>query len=203
MLEHEWPCVGAVNIDEERLLILWESEWYSLAEYDSLRADGHKGWLEYAGPQNQLLVAWEPTIETKSAQFHPGALLVHFSIEVERHRRGLLGYVAAKYLDSPASQPCKRLAFLACWKTAPMPKGQFAHLQKVYPSHRGFIIHSEQEKDWIQWEPTWVYYERLDRKKQDILYRLRSDPEALLAQFHRIIIHHSTLLPVKKRLSRA
>jgi hypothetical protein len=183
--------------------VLWESAWYSPMEYHSLRASGHTGWLEYALLEDQLLVAWEPTIERKLVQSRPQALLVDFAIEARRDRPGLLGYVAAKYLDIPFSNGSKRLAFLAYWKTTPMSKRQFLHLQAAYPSHRGHVVHSEQEKVWVQWEPTWVYYEHLDSKKKDFLYPIRDDPEALLARFHRTVIHYSTAVPVLKRLASA
>jgi hypothetical protein len=199
--EEEWPCLGAISIDDESLLVLWESTWYSPKQYHCLRENGHVGWLEYALLEDRLLIAWEPTIEPKSVQSLPGAILADFAIEVRRERPGLLGYVAAKYLNAASSS--KRLAFLAYWKTMPMPEWSFLHLQGAYPSHRGHVVHSEGDKVWIQWEPTWVYYEHLDSKKKKLLYPLRDNPEALLARFHKAVVYYSTAVLVQKRLSGA
>jgi hypothetical protein len=197
-----WPCLGAISIDKTRLLVLWKSTWLLHNEYLSLRADKHQGWLEYALPGNEVLISWEPTIESKTIQFHPEALLVEFLIEERRGRPGLLGYVAAKYLDPPSSTSSggKRLAFLAYWKISPMSKGLFLHLQRTFPSHRGQIIHSEKERVWVQWKPTWVYHEDIDSKRKDSLMSLRADPEALLSRFHTAMVYYSTAVATKKRL---
>jgi hypothetical protein len=199
--QDEWPCLGAISIDEEFLLVLWESTWLSSMEYHTLRANGHMGWLEYALLGDQLLIAWEPTVERKLLQSRPRELLADFVIETRRDRPGLMGYVAAKYLDVFLGNGSTRLAFLAYWKTTSMTKGQFSHLRAVHLSHRGHVVHEEQQKVWIQWEPTWVYYDHLESKKRSILYPMRNDPEALLARFHRTIIHYSTSVLVQKRLS--
>jgi hypothetical protein len=201
--QHEWPCLGAIWIDEECLLVLWESTWLSSVEHHTLRSHGHMGWLEYARLEDQLLIAWEPTIERRLLQSRPEALLINFAIETRRDRPGLIGYVAAKYLDVSLGEGSTRLAFLAYWKTTPMTKGQFIYLQATHSSHRGHVVHKEQQKVWIQWEPTWVYYDHLDSKKRDSLYPMRNDPEALLARFHRTIVHYSTAVSVRKRLSNA
>jgi hypothetical protein len=199
--KEEWPCIGAVNVDKERVLVLWKSTWHSSLEYHSLRAKGHKGWLVFAVLEDRILMDWEPTVEMKSAQSLPEALIVEFAMEVRKHRPGLLGYVAAKYMDSPSSNGGRRLAFLAYWKTVPMPQAKFLRLRGEFSSHRGRVVHIEKETVWIQWEPTWVYYEDLDQKKRALLYDLRSDPEALLARFHKTVVDYSTIVQVQKRVS--
>jgi hypothetical protein len=199
----EWPCLGAISIDKEHLLVLWGNTWYFSGEYHSLRANGHKGWLEYALLDDQLLIAWEPTLENKSVQDCAEALLVHFSVEVRRDRTGLLGYVAAKDIDDPSCENGKRLAFLAYWKTTCMTKQRFFSLQGEFSSYRGHVVHKDGEKVWVQWEPTWVYYENVDREKKGVLYALRENPQALLDHFYRKIVYYSTALQVEKRLASA
>jgi hypothetical protein len=201
--DNEWPCLGAININEESVLVLWENAWYPSRDYHALRANGYKAWLDYALLDDQLLIAWEPSLEKKSTQVCADALLVDFSIELRRDRTGLLGYVAAKDIDDPSSESGKRLAFLAYWKTARMPKQRFFYLKGEFSSHRGHIVHRERELVWVQWEPTWVYYENLDKKVKGILYPLRKNPQALLDLFHQKIVNYSTVVPVEKRLSSA
>jgi hypothetical protein len=203
MCEKEWPCLGVISIDAERLLVVWETEWYSSREYHALRANGHKGWIEHALLNDQFLIAWEPTIELKSVQSRVETLLEGFAIEVQRGRTGLIGYLAAKDLDDPSSDSGKRLGFLAYWRVAPMSKQQFLYLQGQFSSHHGRVVHREQDKVWIQWEPTWVYYENVDSKKRESLVRERDKPQKLLDLFHKTIVEQSTAAQVQKRLSRA
>jgi hypothetical protein len=203
MSEKEWPCLGAISIDAETLLMVWETEWYSSREYHALRANGHKGWIEHALLDDRFLIAWEPTIELKSVQSRVDALFEDFAIEVHRGRTGLIGYFAAKDLDDPSSESGKRLAFLAYWRVALMSRQQFLYLQGQFSSHHGRVVHKEQEKVWIQWEPTWVYYENVDRKKRESLVVERDEPQKLLDLFHKTIVEQSTAAQVQKRLSRA
>ncbi|KZM19291.1 hypothetical protein ST47_g9563 [Ascochyta rabiei] len=93
-----WSCLGAISIDRLNMLVFWESSWLSSHEYHALRQDGHQGWLVHAQGEDQLLIAWEPTVERKSAQPSPHDLLYEPAIEVRKNRPGLLGYVAAKAL---------------------------------------------------------------------------------------------------------
>lgn len=203
MCENEWPCLGVISLDAERLLVVWETEWYSSREYHALRANGHKGWIEHALLDDQFLIAWEPTIELKSVQSRVETLLDGFAIEVQRGRTGLIGYFAAKDLDDPSSERGKRFAFLAYWRVALMSIQQFLYLQGQFSSHRGRVVHREQRKVWIQWEPTWVYYENVDEKKQEFLLEKRNDPQKLLRFFHKTIVEQSTATQVQRRLSRA
>ena len=61
-------------------------------------------------------------------------------------------------------------------------------------------MHAEEDRVWIQWEPTWVFYEDLNEMKKKQLLRVRYDPEALLRRFHRAVAHYSTRLAVEKRI---
>jgi hypothetical protein len=196
-----WPCLGAISIEPLNMLVFWESSWLSAHEYHTLRQDGHQGWLVHARGEDQLLIAWEPTMERKSIQPSPHDLLYDPTIEVRKNRPGLLGYVAAKALRDSPNAGSRRLAFLAYWQIAPMAKGLFYYLQKTFSSHRGFIVHEEPDRVWIQWEPTWVFYEDLNEKKKEQLLHVSHDPEAILSRFHKAIVHYSTRSAVKKRIS--
>jgi hypothetical protein len=198
--EDTWSCLGAIGIDRLHILVFWECSWLSADEYHTLHQDGHQGWLVHARGEDQLLIAWEPTMETKSIQASPHNLLYEPAIEVRKDRPGLLGYVAAKVLYDSSNAGSRRLAFLAYWRVAPMTKGIFFHLQKTFSSHRGNIVHKEQDKVWIQWEPTWVFCEDLSESKKHVLLQVVHDPEALLRRFHKSIIHYSTRLAVEKRI---
>jgi hypothetical protein len=201
--EEEWPCLGAISFDVENLLVVWKTEWYSSSEYHTLRANGHRGWIEHALLDDWFLIAWEPTLELKSFQSRVESLLTDFPVEVKRGRTGLIGYFAAKELDDPSNKRGKRLAFLAYWRVALMSRQQFLYLQGQFSSHRGRVVHREQGKLWIQWEPTWVYYENLDKKKQELLLEKRDEPQKLLSLFHKTIVEQSTAIQVQRRLSRA
>jgi hypothetical protein len=198
--EDLWSCLGAINLDRRNLLVFWESSWHSADEYHALCAIGNRGWLVHARGEDQLLIAWEPTIESKSAQASPCDLVYDPVIEVRKNRPGLLGYVAAKALHSSRNAGSRRLAFLAYWKVAPMTRGLFFHLQKTFSSHRGCIVHAEEDRVWVQWEPTWVFYEDLNEMKKKQLLRVCHDPEALLRRFHRAVAHYSTRVAVEKRI---
>lgn len=199
--EDTWSCLGAVNIDRLNILVFWECSWISADKYHALHQAGHQGWLVHARGEDQLFIAWEPTMETKSIQTSPHDLLYEPAIEVRKHRPGLLGYVAAKVLLDSSNAGSRRLAFLAYWRVAPMTKGIFFHLQKTYSSHRGYIVHKEQDKVWIQWDPTWVFYEDLSESKKHVLLQLVHDPEALLRRFHKSIVYYSTRVAVEKRIT--
>jgi len=195
-----WSCLGAISIDRLHILVFWESSWLSAYEYHGLRQDGHQGWLVHARGEDQLLIAWEPTIERKSIQPSPHDLLYDPAIEVRKNRPGLLRYVAAKALPISPNAGGRRLAFLAYWKIAPMTKGLFYHLQQTFSSHRGCIVHEEPDRVWIQWEPTWVFYEDLSEDKKKQLLQVSHDPEAILCRFHKAIVHYSTRSVVEKRI---
>ena len=199
--EDTWGCLGAISIDRQNMLVFWQSCWLSAHKYHSLHEEGHQGWLVNARGDDQLLIAWEPTLERKSIQSSPRDLLDEFAIEVRKNRPGLLGYVAAKaLLDSP-NACSRRLAFLAYWNVRPMAKGLFYYLQQAFSSHRGYIVYEEQDRVWVQWEPTWVFYEDLNQRKKDVLLQVSDDPEALLRRFHKSIVHYSTHLAVQKRIT--
>jgi hypothetical protein len=196
-----WSCLGAISIDRLNILVFWESSWLSAHEYHALRKDGHQGWLVHARGEDQLLIAWEPTMERRSAQPAPRDLLYEPAIEVRKDRPGLLGYVAAKALPVSPNAGSGRLAFLAYWRVAPMAKGLFFYLQQAFPSHRGHIVHEELGRVWIQWEPTWVFYEDLNESKREQLLLVSHDPEAILRRFHKAIVDYSTRLAVEKRIT--
>lgn len=195
-----WSCLGAISIDRLNILVFWECSWLSAHEYHALRQDGHQGWLVHARGEDQLLIAWEPTIERKSIQPSLHNLLYDPIIEVRKNRPGLLGYVAAKALRVSPNQGSRHLAFLVYWKIAPMAKGLFYYLQKVFSSHRGYIVHEEPDRVWIQWEPTWVFEEDLDESKKRQLPQVSQDPEAILRRFHKAIVHYSTRSAVGNRI---
>lgn len=188
--EDMWPCLGAININQAKLLVFWKSSWHSTSEYHELNACGHKGWLVHARDKDNLLIAWEPTIEKTSSQNSPLSLLYEPAMEIRKNRPGLLGFVATKtILDTP--RPGNRyLAFLAYWRVAPTTKEHFLHLKKTFSSHRGHIVHEEGRKVWVQWEPTWVLYKDLDKKQKQLL-RLSRDPEKVLRYFHKAVVAHS------------
>ncbi|KAI0626757.1 hypothetical protein TUN199_01311, partial [Pyrenophora tritici-repentis] len=96
--EDAWSCLGAISIDRLNILVFWECSWLSADEYHALHQDGHQGWLVHTRGEDQLLIAWEPTMEAKSIQSSPHSLLYEPAIEVRKDRPGLLGYVAAKFL---------------------------------------------------------------------------------------------------------
>ncbi|KAI1663333.1 hypothetical protein A1F97_08950 [Pyrenophora tritici-repentis] len=196
-----WPCLGAISIDPLNMLVFWESSWLSAHEYHALRQDGHQGWLVHARGEDQLLIAWEPTMEMKSIQPSPHDILYDPTIEVRKDRPGLLGYVAAKALPVSPNAGSRRLAFLAYWKIAPMTKGLFYHLQQTFSSHQGYIVHEESDRVWIQWKPTWVFYEDLNESKKKQLLHVSHDPEAILRRFHKAVVHYSTRSVVEKRIS--
>ncbi|KAF2843988.1 hypothetical protein T440DRAFT_484511 [Plenodomus tracheiphilus IPT5] len=196
-----WSCLGAISIDHLNILVFWDSSWLSAHEYHALRQDGYQGWLVHAQGEDQLLIAWEPTIERKSIQPSPCDLLYDPAIEVRKNRPGLLGYVAAKALSVPPAAGRRRLAFLAYWKIAPMAKGLFFYLQQAFSSHRGYIVHEEPDRVWIQWEPTWVFYEDLNERKKKQLQQVSYNPEAILRRFHKAIVHYSTRSAVEKRIT--
>ncbi|KAJ6274153.1 hypothetical protein PSV08DRAFT_367829 [Bipolaris maydis] len=200
--EDAWPCLGAISIDRLNVLIFWESSWLSTREYHALRQDGNQGWLVHARGENELLISWEPTIERKSIQSSPQELLHEFPIEVRKDRPGLLGYVAAKALPPYLNAGSRFPAFLAYWKVARMTKGLFYYLQQTYSSHRGYIVHEESGKVWIQWEPTWVAYESLNESKREQLLQISHDPEAILNRFHKAIVHYSMRSVVERRISK-
>jgi hypothetical protein len=81
-----------------------------------------------------------------------------------------------------------------------MTRGLFFHLQKTFSSHRGYIVHAEEDRVWIQWEPTWVFYKDLDETKKKQLLPVCYDPEALLRRFHKAVVQYSTRLAVEKRI---
>jgi hypothetical protein len=108
-----WSCLGAISIDRQHILVFWESSWLSAYEYHALRQEGHQGWLVHAQGEDQLLIAWEPTMEKKSTQPSPLDLLYEPAIEVRKNRPGRLGYVAAKTLLVSPNAGSRRLAFLA------------------------------------------------------------------------------------------
>ncbi|EUC40376.1 hypothetical protein COCMIDRAFT_41275 [Bipolaris oryzae ATCC 44560] len=197
-----WPCLGAISINLLNILVFWESSWLSAHEYHALRQDGHQGWLVHARGEDQLLISWEPTIEKKSIQLSPQDLLYEFSVEVRKDRPGLLGYVATKSLRVSPDAGVRRPAFLAYWKVARMTKGLFYYLQQVYSSHRGYIIHEESGKVWVQWEPTWVFDENLNESKKEQLLQISHDPEAILHRFHKAIVHHSMRSVVERRITK-
>jgi hypothetical protein len=199
--EDTWGCLGAISIDRLNILVFWKSCWLSAHEYHALHEEGHQGWLVHARDDDQLLIAWEPTMERKSDQSSPRDLLKEFAIEVRKNRPGLLGYVAAKDLRDSPNAGSRRLAFLAYWKVAPMEKDRFYDLQQAFSSCRGYIVHEEQDRVWVQWEPTWVFYENLDQRKKDVLLRLSDNPKELLHRFHKSIVHYSTRLAVQKRIT--
>jgi hypothetical protein len=199
--EDTWSCLGAISINRLDILVFWESSWLSAHEYHALRQDGHRGWLVHARGEDQLLIAWEPTMEKKLNQPSSLNLLYEPVIEVRKNRPGLLGYVAAKALFQSPNTGGRRLAFLAYWRVAPMAKGLFFHLQQSFSSHRGYIVHKEQDRVWIQWEPTWVFYDDLNKSKKDVLLQISHDPEALLRRFHKSMVHYSTRLAVEKRIT--
>ncbi|KAJ6280810.1 hypothetical protein J3E71DRAFT_178747 [Bipolaris maydis] len=198
--EDAWPCLGAISIDRLNMLVFWESSWLSAREYHVLRQDGHHRWLVHARGEDELLISWEPTIERKSIQTSPQDLIYKFSIEVRRDRPGLLGYVAAKALPPSSNVRTRLPAFLAYWKIAQMTKGLFFYLQQTYSSHRGYIVHEESGKVWIQWEPTWVVYENLNESKKQQLLQISHDPEAILHRFHKAIVHYSMRSVVQRRI---
>ncbi|CAN9422398.1 unnamed protein product [Alternaria alternata] len=168
--EDLWSCMGAIDLDRRNLLVFWESSWHSPDEYHALCAGGNRGWLVHARGDDQLLIAWEPTIESKSVQASPRSLVYDPVIEVRRDRPGLLGYVASKTLRGSGKARSRRLAFLAYWKVAPMTRGLFFYLQKTFSSHRGCIVHADKDRVWVQWEPTWVLYDDLGEvKKKQLL----------------------------------
>jgi hypothetical protein len=195
-----WSCLGAISIDRLNILVFWKSSWLSAYEYHALRQDGHQGWLVHAQGEDQLLIAWEPTIERRLAQPAPRDLLYEPAIEVRKDRPGLLGYVAAKALPVSPNAGNRRLAFLAYWKVAPMVKGLFFHLQHTFPSHRGCIVHEDPDRVWIQWEPTWVFYEDLNESKRKQLSQVSHNPDAILRRFHKAIVYYSTRLAVERRI---
>ena len=198
--EDLWSCLGAIDLDRRNLLVFWESSWHSADEYHALCTGGNRGWLVHARGDDQLLIAWEPTIESKSVQASPHSLVYDPVIEVRKNRPGLLGYVAAKTLRGSGKARSRRLAFLAYWKVAPMTRGLFFYLQKTFSSHRGCIVHAEEDRVWVQWEPTWVLYDDLNEVKKKQLLKVCHDPEALLRRFHRTVVHYSTRLAVEKRI---
>ena len=198
--EDLWSCLGAIDLDRRNLLVFWESSWHSADEYDALCTGGNRGWLVHARGDDQLLIAWEPTIESKSVQASPHSLVYDPVIEVRKNRPGLLGYVAAKTLRGSGKARSRRLAFLAYWKVAPVTRGLFFYLQKTFSSHRGYIVHAEKDRVWVQWEPTWVLYDDLGEVKKKQLLKVCHDPEALLRRFHRTVVHYSTRLAVEKRI---
>ncbi|CAN9183713.1 unnamed protein product [Alternaria alternata] len=89
--EDLWSCLGAIDLDRRNLLVFWESSWHSADEYDALCTGGNRGWLVHARGDDQLLIAWEPTIESKSVQASPRSLVYDPVIEVRKNRPGLLG----------------------------------------------------------------------------------------------------------------
>ena len=141
-----WPCLGAISINPLNMLVFWESSWLSAHEYHTLRQDGHQGWLVDARGEDQLLIAWEPTMERKSIQSSPHDLLYDPTIEVRKNRPGLLGYVAAKALRVSPNAGSRRLAFLAYWKVALIAKGLFYYLQQTFSSYRGYIVHKKPDR---------------------------------------------------------
>ncbi|KAF2818157.1 hypothetical protein CC86DRAFT_389117 [Ophiobolus disseminans] len=195
----DWSCLGAISIDRQIILVIWECTWHSVDTYHSLRRKGYEGWLVHAKEEDQLLIAWEPTLEKKSLQLQPLPPPLEPIVEVRRDRPGLLGYIAAKELRVTSGKGSKRLAFLAYWRTAPMTEALFFYLQKTYSSHRGHIVNAESKRVWIQWEPTWVYYEDLNESRKRKLFPSRNNPEELLRQFHRIVVDRSTSLAVQKQ----
>ncbi|KAI1569417.1 hypothetical protein PtrEW4_005883 [Pyrenophora tritici-repentis] len=116
--EDAWSCLGAISIDRLNILVFWECSWLSADEYHALHQDGHQGWLVHTRGEDQLLIAWEPTMEAKSIQSSPHSLLYEPAIEVRKDRPGLLGYVAAKFLLDSSNAGSRRLAFLAYWREA-------------------------------------------------------------------------------------
>ncbi|EDU47797.1 predicted protein [Pyrenophora tritici-repentis Pt-1C-BFP] len=114
--EDAWSCLGAISIDRLNILVFWECSWLSADEYHALHQDGHQGWLVHTRGEDQLLIAWEPTMEAKSIQSSPHSLLYEPAIEVRKDRPGLLGYVAAKFLLDSSNAGSRRLAFLAYWR---------------------------------------------------------------------------------------
>tara|TARA_R110002003_G_scaffold572_4_gene20526 strand:+ start:3367 stop:3786 length:420 start_codon:yes stop_codon:yes gene_type:complete len=124
-------------------------------------------------------------LELKSVQTQSTALYLDITVEVRKDRPGLLGYVAAKDINAPFSEGGTQLAFLAYWNISSMTKGLFLYLQTTFSSHRGHILHEEQERVWVQWEPTWVYYKDLGSGRKSLLLQLHDDPEALLRRFHK------------------
>ena len=111
--EDMWSCLGAIYLDRKNLLVFWESSWHSADEYHALCTDGNRGWLVHARGEDQLLIAWEPTIERRSMQPSPRKLLYEPVVEVRKSRPGLLRYVAAKALHHSSNAGSCRLAFLA------------------------------------------------------------------------------------------
>jgi hypothetical protein len=140
-------------------------------------------------------------MERRSAQPAPRDLLYEPAIEVRKDRPGLLGYVAVKALPVSPNAGSGRLAFLAYWRVAPMAKGLFFYLQQAFPSHRGHIVHEELGRVWIQWEPTWVFYEDLNKSKREQLLLVSHDPKAILRRFYKAIVDYSTRLAVEKRIT--
>lgn len=192
-----WPCLGRLVYDLQTLMVFWECTWHSEQEYKTLRRTGHGGWIVCREGQDQFLVAWEPTFESILAQPPSEALPLEPIVEIRKNRPGLLGYVAAKYLPTGGGP---RLAFLASWRISPIPKSSFLQLKATFHSHRGYVVHTKGDKVWVQWEPTWVYYEDVSENKKDFYFRIKDDPEALLRQFHRIVVCYSSPLAVKNRL---
>ncbi|KAI1510415.1 hypothetical protein Ptr86124_010861 [Pyrenophora tritici-repentis] len=113
--EDAWSCLGAISIDRLNILVFWECSWLSADEYHALHQDGHQGWLVHTRGEDQLLIAWEPTMEAKSIQSSPHSLLYEPAIEVRKDRPGLLGYVAAKFLldssNAALTTPYKRALY--------------------------------------------------------------------------------------------
>ena len=195
-----WECLGAIDLNRRDLLVFWRTSWHSAEEYHALRADGNRGWLVHTRGEDQMLIAWEPTIERKSIQPSLHTLLGDPVVEVRKNRPGLLGYVAAKTLPRSSNVERRGLAFLAYWKVTSMTRGLFFQLQKTYSSHRGNIVHEEEDKVWIQWQPTWVLSKDLNQTKKKQLLPISKKPEALLHHFHKAIVHRSTRAAERKRI---
>ncbi|KAF2818304.1 hypothetical protein CC86DRAFT_414067 [Ophiobolus disseminans] len=94
----DWSCLGSISIDRRIMLVIWECTWHAVDTYHSLRRDGYEGWLVHAKEGDQLLIAWEPTLERKSLQLQPLPPPLEPIVEVRRDRPGLLGYIASKEL---------------------------------------------------------------------------------------------------------
>lgn len=192
-----WPCLGRLIYDLQTVMVFWECTWHSEQEYQMLCRAGYGGWIVCGKGQDQLLIAWEPTFESMLAQPPSKARPFEPAVEVRENRPGLLGYVAAKHLPTGGGP---RLAFLAFWRISPMSKSSFLQLKAAFHSHRGDVVYTKEDKVWVQWEPTWVYYEDVSENKKRFYFQLKDDPNALLRQFHKIIVSYSSHLAVRKRL---
>lgn len=192
-----WPCLGRLIYDLQTVMVFWECTWHSEQEYRTLRGTGHAGWIVCGDGQEKLLIAWEPTFESLLAQPPSEALPLEPAVEVRENRPGLLGYVATKHLPTGGGP---RLALLAFWRISPMSKSSFLRLKATFSSHRGYVVHTKEDKVWVQWEPTWVYYEDVSENKKDFYFEMKDDPKALLRHFHKTIVCYSSPLAVKKRL---